>query len=93
MSIILLLFIIGITIIILNFLLFEKKSSCVPTKVIYNFVPRTQKDNIDNKIPEHISEELSKQLFDETSPWVDRVNNRRSGLNTENINLYYISQF
>ena len=89
----LLILIIGIIIIFINYLLFNKKSSCPAKRVVYNYIPRTQTELQQIQVPEQDVIDLSQQLFDKASPWVDRMNNRRGGLNESNINLYYISQY
>jgi len=84
---------IGLGIFILNYKLQNKMSTCPKKKVVYNYMPRTQVELDTINVPEQNVIEMTKNLFDSPSPWVDRVNNRRDGLNDGNINLYYISQY
>lgn len=83
---------IGISVIVLNYLLFNKMSECPRKKIVYNYIPRTKSDLQDIQVPEQNVIDLSQQLFDKASPWVDRINNRREGINDSNINMYFISQ-
>jgi hypothetical protein len=88
----LIILIIGILILIINYLLFSKMAECPRVKVKYIYVPRTEEEAIQSQVPQENLQDLFSQIFDKPSPWVDRINNRRSGLNEDNINLYYISQ-
>lgn len=84
---------IGITVVYINYLLFNKMSMCPTKKVVYNYIPRTQPELEKINVPEQDVVAVTQQLFDKASPWVERINNRRDGLNENNINLYYISQY
>lgn len=83
---------IGISILILNYKLQTNMSSCPKKRVVYNYVPRTQAELDSIIVPNQNILEMTANMFDSSSPWVNRVK-RGEKLDENNINLYYVSQY